>query len=128
MSRKLLDFSVPHVLRNDTEYEAAVAEIDRLLDRAPKRGTREYELLEFLSVLVEAYEAREEPFDEALTAQELVDFMLEQKGWTRSDLADFMGGKSRVSEFFAGKRQLSKTQIDVLHKELGIPPEYLLGG
>lgn len=48
-----LDFSTPHVLRNTREYRAAVAEIDRLLDADPKRGTVEHDRLEFLSVLVE---------------------------------------------------------------------------
>lgn len=48
----VLDFSRPHVLRNAREYKAAVAEIDRLLDMDPKRGSEEYDRLEFLSVLV----------------------------------------------------------------------------
>jgi len=37
----LLDFSVPHVLRTVKEYEAAVEEVDRLLDLNPKKGTVE---------------------------------------------------------------------------------------
>jgi transcriptional regulator with XRE-family HTH domain len=47
--------------------------------------------------------------------------MLEQKGMTRADLADIMGGKSRVSEFFAAKRDLSINQIRALRDVLGIP-------
>ena len=33
-----LDFSTPHVLRSVREYNAAVAEVDRLLDANPKKG------------------------------------------------------------------------------------------
>jgi HTH-type transcriptional regulator/antitoxin HigA len=53
--------------------------------------------------------------------------MLEQKGLTRADLEEVMGGKSRVSEFFSGKRELSKSQVEVLRSMLGIPADILLG-
>jgi HTH-type transcriptional regulator/antitoxin HigA len=46
---------------------------------------------------------------------------------TRADLENVMGGKSRVSEFFSGKRELSKTQIEALHRLLAIPADILLG-
>ena len=47
--------------------------------------------------------------------------MLEQKGMTRTDLAPLMGGASRVSDFFNGKRDLSKDQIKMLRERLGSP-------
>ena len=128
MATVTLDFAKPHVLRNAREYRAAVAEIDRLLDGEPKRGTDAYDRLEFLAVLVEAYEAEYDPIDESMsTPQSAVEFMLEQKGMDRSDLAEIMGGKSRVSEFFAGKRALSTEQIRRLRDALGIPADLLLG-
>jgi HTH-type transcriptional regulator / antitoxin HigA len=123
----LLDFSTPHVLRNAKEYRAAVSEIDRLLDVAPKRGTPDHERLEFLSVLVEAYEDEHDPLDEAGgSPQSVVEFMLEQRGLTRVDLRDAMGGKARVSEFFAGKRRLSIEQIRALRDLLHIPADLLI--
>jgi antitoxin component HigA of HigAB toxin-antitoxin module len=42
-----LDFSTPHVLRTVKEYNAAVAEVDRLLDENPKRGTTKHDRLNF---------------------------------------------------------------------------------
>jgi HTH-type transcriptional regulator/antitoxin HigA len=124
----LLDFSKPHVLRNAKEYRAAVSEIDRLLDTDPKRGTPDYERLEFLSVLVEAYENEHDPLDETGgSPQSVVEFMLEQRGLTRADLRDAMGGKARVSEFFAGKRRLSIEQIRALRDLLHIPADLLIG-
>lgn len=123
----VLDFSKPHVLRTPREYDEAVRMIDELLDRDPPAGSEEYDLLEFLSVLVEAYEAKHYP-DEmfASSPQDVVDFVLGQKGMQRGDLAKIMGGKSRVSEFFAGKRELSRTQIRALRDLLGIPADLLL--
>lgn len=123
----VLDFSTPHVLRNVREYRAAVAEIDQLLDADPKRGTITYDRLEFLSVLVEAYENEHDPVDESLgSPQSVVAFMLEQQGKSRGDLAPLMGGKARVSEFFSGKRRLSVEQIRALRDELGIPADLLI--
>lgn len=127
MASALLDFSKPHVLRNSREYRAAVREIDELLDADPKRGSEAHDRLEFLSVLVEAYEDEHDPIDEREgTPQTIVAFMLEQKGMTRADLHALMGGKARVSEFFAGKRRLSVEQVRALRKALGIPADLLI--
>jgi HTH-type transcriptional regulator/antitoxin HigA len=52
--------------------------------------------------------------------------MLKQKGMTRADLTESLGGKSRVSEFFAGKRALSTNQIKALRDLLGVPADLLL--
>ena len=123
----LLDFTKPHVLRNAAEYNAAVEEIDQLLDLDPAPATEDYERLEFLSVLVQAYEDAHFPLDDSSTPQDLVDFMLEQKGLSRTDLAEWMGGRSRVSEFFSGVRRLSMGQIEALKEHLGIPADLLIG-
>lgn len=60
-----LDFTTSHVLRDEREYEAALAEIERLLDADVERGSEGYDRLEFLSVLVEHYEAHGVPCSHA---------------------------------------------------------------
>lgn len=125
----LLDFSVPHVLRTEPEFEAAAREIDRLLDDEVPEGTQDWERLRFLSVLVEAYEEERLPLTVYLadcTPQSAVEFMLKQHGLVRRDLEPLLGGKSRVSEFFAGVRSLSKSQIVALRQRFGIPADLLL--
>lgn len=126
MATALLDFSKPHVLRSEAEYDAAIAEIGRLLDEEVESGSEGYERLEFLSVLVEHYEDEHYPMG-TVTPQQAVTFMLEQKGMDRSDLDNVMGGKSRVSEFLNGKRDLSKSQVEGLKRLLGISADVLLG-
>ncbi len=127
MATALLDFTKPHVLRNSREYKAAVAEIDRLVDAGADDRTREgEERLEFLALLVEAYEEEHYPRDGSGTPQSVVAFMLEQKGLTRTDLGPLMGGKARVSEFFSGKRGLSMEQVRALRDHLGIPADLLI--
>lgn len=121
-----LDRSQPHVLRNDAEYEAALAEVDAILAREPDLGTPEADWLELLVVLIESYERGHYPMGGTSTPQTLVDFMLDQRGMSRSDLGEIMGGKSRVSEFFAGKRDLSLSQIRRLRHLLRVPADLLI--
>ena len=40
MATAALDCTIPHVLRNDREYKAAVAEIDRLVDAGARPRER----------------------------------------------------------------------------------------
>lgn len=123
----VIDIPTPHVLRTPDEYDAAVAEIDRLLDLDPAPFSADSDRLELLSVLVEDYEVRHDPIDDSdLTPVDLVEFMVEQKGMSRAELAEIMGGRSRVSDFMSGKRELSKGQIQGLRDKLGIPPDLLL--
>lgn len=122
-----LDFSKPHLLRSEEEYDAAVQEVDALLDRDPDHGSEDFDRLEFLSLLIEEYENEHEPDDDwRSTPQAVVDCMLEQIGLARADLIEVMGGKSRVSEFFAGKRELSRDQIRGLRSLLGVPADLLI--
>lgn len=121
----VLDFTQPHVLRDADEYAAAVNEMDELLDASAPAGSAEYERLEFLAVLVKAYEDEHYPFEGAKPT-DMIDFMLEQKGKTRGDLAEWMGGRSRVSDFYNRKRPLSLAQIKRLNVELGIPTDLLI--
>ncbi len=123
---ELLDFTKPHVLRNEAEYTAAVAEIERLLDIDPPPQSDAYERLEFLSVLVQAYEDTHVPLEQLTTPQDVVAFMLEQKGLSHDDLAQWLGGESPMRAFLQGTRSLSLPQIERLREHLGIPADLLI--
>ncbi|ETW98509.1 MAG: hypothetical protein ETSY1_18490 [Candidatus Entotheonella factor] len=77
-------------------------------------------------MLVEAYEGAHYPLDELPTPQAMVDFMIEQHGLSRADLATWLGGKIRVSECFRGIRLLSLKQIEALREHLlwGFPQTF----
>lgn len=117
-----LDFRKPHPLRNEAEFKAAVAEIDALLDRNAAPGTEDGDRLAMLAILVEAYEDEHLEIPVA-SPVEVVAFLLEQRGMTRADLEPLLGGKGRVSEFFAGVRELSKTQIRALRDTFHVPAD-----
>lgn len=113
-------------IRNSREFEETVNELDYLSDLDPKEGTPAYDRMELLSILIAAYEEEHLPPVKPVTPQDLVQFMAEQKGMTSSDLAELLGGRSRLSEFLNGARELSKTQIMRVRDVLGIPADLLL--
>jgi HTH-type transcriptional regulator/antitoxin HigA len=123
----ILDFSKPHVLRNAREYDAAVREIDTLLDRG-RLSREDDDRLEFLTLLVESYDDAHYSMGERSTPQSVVDFLLEQNDMTRAELAPLMGGRSRVSDFFNGRRQLSLGQIQKLRERFGVSADALIPG
>jgi HTH-type transcriptional regulator/antitoxin HigA len=115
-------------LRTEEDYEKAVLVIDRLLEINPEEGTVEDDLLDLLSVLVEAYEDDHETWThEKVSPQSVVRFMAEQKEMSQGELAELFGGRSRLSDFMKEKRDLSRAQIKALRDALGIPADLLIG-
>ncbi len=113
------------VIRGREEYDAALSEIDRLIDRDPAPGTPEGERLELVAVLARDYEARTLP-KVAVDPVDAIRFRMEQQGLRQRDLVPFIGSKSKVSEVLSGKRPLTLAMIRALHAGLGIPAEALL--
>ncbi len=113
------------VIKNRDEYNAALKQIESLIDFDPQPGTREADRLELLTLLVEDYETKE--FPAALPDPvEAIQFRMEQQGLTQRDLVPYLGSRSKVSEVLAGKRPLTLSMIRALHHGLGIPAKVLL--
>ena len=111
------------VIKTERDYKGALSKIDTLMDA--KRGTPGGDKLEVYVTLVEAYEAKHYPIDPPEPV-EAIKFRMEQMGYDRSALAEVLGGNSRVSEVFGGKRNLSMDMARKLHNEWGVPAEILL--
>ena len=77
--------------------------------------------------LVEAYEARHFPIAEPDDPVAVLEYYLESRGLTRTDLIPYLGSKERVSEVLSRKRGLSLAMIRRLHSGLGIPTDLLVG-
>ena len=112
-----------HPVRNRKNLKKALARIDRIIDAEP--GTPEYDELDIISTLVEAYESKHFPIAPP-DPVEAIKFRMEQKGLKQVDLAPLMGGQNRVSEVLSRKRNLNLKMIKNLHSKLGIPLESLL--
>ncbi|PYO50677.1 MAG: transcriptional regulator [Gemmatimonadetes bacterium] len=113
-------------IRTEDEYDHAREIIARLLREPHPEGSFAYDVLEVLSILVEDYEEKNVPVLAEATPQEIVQFMSEQRGMTQGDLAEILGGRSRLSEFMNRKRDLSIGQVRSLRDELGIPADLLI--
>lgn len=110
-------------IKTEADYNATLDEIEPLWG-APS-GTPEGDKLDVLATLVEAYELKHHPIYPP-DPVEAIKFRMDQLGMTRKDLEPYLGPRSRISEIFNRKRELSLTMIRSLHKRLGIPLESLI--
>jgi HTH-type transcriptional regulator / antitoxin HigA len=110
-------------IRNERDYEAALAEVERLW--GAKAGTSQGDRLDVLATLIEAYEAEHYPMDPP-DPIEAIKFRMEQQGLTRKDLEEIIGTRTRIAEVLNRKRGLSITMIRRLHERLGISAEVLI--
>lgn len=118
---------VSRPIRSKEEYDHTIARLNLLLTSNHEEGSPADDLIDLLSLLVEDYDREHETWShEKRSPQSLVKFMAEQKGLSQSDLAELMGGRSRLSEFFNQKRSLSRSQILSLRDALGIPADLLI--
>jgi HTH-type transcriptional regulator/antitoxin HigA len=111
------------VIKTEKEYQQALKQLDLIFDA--KKGTKEGDQLELLSLLIDNFEKEKYPVD-LPDPIEAIKFRMEQLGYKQKDLAKAIGLKSRVSEILNRKRKLSLDMIRKLHLELGIPTEVLV--
>ncbi len=110
-------------VRTEKDYEEALAQIDALFDAQP--GTPDGDLLEMLTLLVEAYEEQHYPIAPP-DPIEAIEYHMERLGLTRRDLEPYIGSRARVSEILNRRRPLTLTMIRNLQAGLRIPAETLL--
>lgn len=110
-------------IKTEADYQAALAEIERLFDAAP--GSPEADLLEVWTALVEAYEEKHYPIPEPDPIVAIV-YHMESRGLTRRDLEPYIGSRARVTEVLNRKRPLSLEMIRQLHTGLGISADVLI--
>ena len=110
-------------IRNETDYDAALAEIDRLMGAAPE--TPESDRLEVLVTLVERYESEHWNID-APDPIAAIHHVMEARGLRQKDLAALIGSQSHASEVLRRRRPLSLAMIRVLATEWSLPTEVLV--
>ncbi len=110
-------------IKTEKDYDEVMNRIDKLIDAKP--GTSEYDELEVLSVLSEAYEDENYPID-APDPIEALKCIMEWKNLEISDFEPYIGTKSMVSELLNHKRKLTFNMIIRLKKGLGISADLLI--
>jgi HTH-type transcriptional regulator/antitoxin HigA len=112
-------------IRDYAHLAAALAVIDRLLDR-PRRSAAEEEYLRALTDLVETYENAHVAIPTVSGVQALR-YLMEEHGLTQADLAPLFGTRSIVSEVLSGKRRLALSHIARLSERFGVPADVFIG-
>ncbi len=110
-------------IKNESDYDVALAEIDRLMGVAP--GTPESDRLEVLVTLVEKYESERWPI-EAPDPVAVIHHVMEARGLRQKDLAALIGSQSHASEVLRRRRPLSLAMIRALATEWSLPAEVLV--
>ncbi len=114
--------------RNEKEYDAAVAQLNRLLDevgdntKAPR-----YRLIETLSALAEAYDDEHNEVPD-VSGVEMLRYLMEEHNLAQADLAlaAELGSQSVASEILSGKRELNVRQIRRLAERFHVGPAAFL--
>jgi HTH-type transcriptional regulator/antitoxin HigA len=112
-------FPLAHI-RDDAHLDAAMAVIDRLLDKGDRSPAEEM-YLDALTDLVETYEEAHV----AIPARSGVDalrFLMEANDLRQVDLVPVLGRTSLVSEVLSGKRPLTLTHIKKLADYFRVSP------
>ncbi len=110
-------------IRNEADYRAALDEIERLFDAEP--DTPEFDRLDILTTLVEAYEQRHYPI-EAPDPIEAILYYLESRGLSWQDLESIVGSQGQIMEVLNRRQELTLEMIRRLHQEFGIAAEVLI--
>jgi HTH-type transcriptional regulator/antitoxin HigA len=112
-------------LRSETDYNAALEEIERCFENEPKPGTSEADHFDLLALVIEDYERKRWPI-EAPDAIDTIRYRMETGGYTQADLGRLLGSRQRASDILTGKRPLTMRMAWRLHREWGIPAEALI--
>jgi len=110
-------------IRTENDYQVALTRVRAILQAQP--GTAEFDELDILATLIEAYEAQHHPIPDP-DPIEYIKYVMEEKGLRQRDLAVWLVGENRVSEVLNRKRKLTAKMMKALHQHLGLSAEVLL--
>jgi HTH-type transcriptional regulator/antitoxin HigA len=109
------------VIQNEADHAAAKALVAKLMDGSGADRAR----MIAQARLIEAYERSRWP-RKAPSLPDMLAYLMDQHGLTRSDLVPLLGTASRVSEVLSGKRELSMTMVKRLRERFHIPADLLI--
>jgi HTH-type transcriptional regulator/antitoxin HigA len=114
-------------ITSEAELDQATAVMNALLDRNDLDPAEE-DYLDVLSDQVERYEEKHHPIAiDDLTDAEMLEQLIEAKGVTQAEAARGAGiAQSTISEVLAGKRRLTRAQLEKLAAYFHVTPAVFL--
>jgi len=110
------------IIQNDSDHAEAKKLVEKLMSASDASGRAR---MAAQARLIEAYERSRWPRVRPALPDLLV-YLLDQHGLSRSDLVPLLGTASRVSEVLSGKRDLSMTMVRRLRERFHISADLLV--
>lgn len=110
------------LIENDTDHEQAKALTRKLMESNDPQDQRR---MVAQARLIEVYECIRWPRRPA-ALPDLLGYLMDQHGLSRTDLIPLLGTASRVSEVLSGKRALSLTMVRRLRERFQISADLLI--
>jgi HTH-type transcriptional regulator / antitoxin HigA len=110
-------------IKNHEDYLNILDQINQLSNSQP--GTEEFDVLDILLTLVEAYESKITCIELPSPIESIL-FAMDRLNLTRRDLEIYIGSSGRVSEILNRERRLTLGMIRKLSKGLCISADVLL--
>lgn len=121
-----MDISTIRTLADEAEYREALAAIRPYFDNEPAEGTPQAAHFDALALLIEEYEDRYYPLPKAAPV-EVIKAVMAANSYTRADLVEVLGSKSRAADLLNGRREINLDQIRKISRAWGIPAGALIG-
>ena len=106
------------VIKSEKDYHEALAAFEKVFHA--KKGTKESDQADILSLLIEVYEQKQYQIN-TTDPIEAIKYRMEQQNLKQKDLAKYLGGKDKVSKILNRKRKLTLEMIRNLNEFLNIP-------
>ena len=118
-----MNYPATKTLQTEQDYHEAMARFEQIFSIA-KKGTREGDEFELLSLLISDWESRNVVVERSKDPIGLIRYALENRGMKVADLAPVMA-RNRASEVLNKKRALTIGMIRWFHENLQLPLESL---
>ncbi len=109
-------------IRTDADHAQALEELNTIFDA--EEGTEEFDRLDVLATLIEAYEIKRWPMP-SVDPIDALKAAMEAGGHTQADLGKLIG-QNRSSEILARKRPLTLTMIRAISAAWNVPADLLV--
>lgn len=122
----MLDISTLRTFQTEEEYRAALKAVRPYFDMEPAADTPEAAHFDALVLLIEQYEARHYEIPRAAPVDVLKSVM-EANNYSRADLIEIIGSKSRAADILNSRREINLDQIRRISRAWSIPAGALVG-
>lgn len=129
----LLAETRPCVIETPEDHDRLLTAAETLMDKGDQLSLEERKVLELLALLIEVFEAEVEAEDDDASDEpepeetpgphQILQRLLDARGWEPTTLNDIFGNPALTSEVLAGRRAISKGQAKALGKLFQTPPK-----